>query len=122
MNKRAQSIETALVITAGLLALYFWLHNSWFLRGAMLVSAIGVLWPWAANLLHQGWMLLAQALGWFNSRVLLSILFFAILTPLAWLSRLFGGSSVELKRKPAGETYYAKRDHAYTKADLENLW
>ncbi|MBU6343199.1 MAG: hypothetical protein KGS48_17015 [Bacteroidetes bacterium] len=122
MDNRSKSIETALVITTGLLVLYFWTHFIWMLRIAMLVSAVGVLWPRGAAWIHRGWMLLAEGLGWFNSRVLLSVLFYVVLTPFALLSRLFGSSGIVLKRKPAGETYYAVRDHVYDKSDLENLW
>jgi multisubunit Na+/H+ antiporter MnhG subunit len=122
MEKRYKSLETALVITAGLLVLHYFTHNIWILRVATVVSLIGVLLPSMAALIHKGWMLLAQGLGWFNGRVLLSVLFFAILTPFAWLAKAFGASSMQLKKKEVGESYYIVRDHTYTKEDLENLF
>jgi len=39
---------------------------------------------------NRVWMRLARALGWINSRVLLSILFFAVITPYGALQRLLG--------------------------------
>lgn len=122
MKDRNKSIETALSITAGFLALYLWIGHPRLLYVAFGVAFIGLFWPRAANLLHRGWMLLAEGLGWFNSRVLLSVLFFVFLTPIAWFARALGRSSVELRRRKEGESYYVVRDHAYTREDLEQGW
>ncbi len=122
MDKRAQSLQTVIVIVAGLLVFYVWLHNPWLLRGALAVALTGVFSPWLTAKIHAGWMLLAQGLGWFNGRVLLSAVFFIILTPFAWLARLFGSSSFLLRKKQQEESYYAERNHTYTPEDLEHTW
>lgn len=122
MDNRTKSLETLLTIVAGLLALYFWLKNPWLLRGALAVAATGVFSPWLAAKIHAGWMLLAQALGWFNGRVLLSAVFFVILTPVAWLARRSGSSSFLLRKKKAEESYFTERNHTYEGKDLENTW
>lgn len=122
MDNRSKTLETLLVIVAGLLALFFWLKNPWLLRGALAVAAAGVFSPWLGAKIHAGWMLLAQALGWFNGRVLLSLVFFVVLTPVAWLARRGGASSFLLRKKRADESYFTDRNHAYEPRDLENTW
>ena len=122
MEKRLKSIESCLVITVGLLALFFWIKNPWLLRFALLVGALGAFSPFAAEKIHQGWGLLAKALGWVNGRVLLSLVFFTFLTPIAWLARKFGASSMQLAKKTRQASYYAERDHLYEPKDLENTW
>ncbi|MDO8368660.1 MAG: SxtJ family membrane protein [Saprospiraceae bacterium] len=122
MEKRLKSLESCLVITAGLLVLFFWLKNPWLLRGALAVGVLGALSPWAATKIHQGWTLLARGLGWFNGRVLLSAVFYLFLTPIAWLARKFGASSMQLRKKTSEASYYVARDHRYEPKDLENTW
>ncbi|MBK6933240.1 MAG: hypothetical protein IPH12_21170 [Saprospirales bacterium] len=122
MENRALSLQTVIVIVAGLLALFLWLGNPWLLRSALAVALAGVFSPWLTAKIHAGWMLLAQGLGWLNGRVLLSVVFFIVLTPIAWLARRFGSSSFLLRKKQKEESYYAERNHTYAPEDLENTW
>ena len=115
-------MESCLVITVGLLALFFWLKNPWLLRFALGVGALGAFSPWAAAKIHQGWTLLAQGLGWINGRILLSTVFFLFLTPIAWLARKSGAVGLQIRKKPAEKSYYTERDHLYEPKDLENTW
>jgi Saxitoxin biosynthesis operon protein SxtJ len=122
MNQRLKSIESCLVITVGLMALFFWLKNPWLLRSALLVGALGAFSPWAAEKIHQGWTLLARALGWVNGRILLSAVFFLFLTPIAWLARKAKAMNLQLIKKTGDGSYYVERDHLYESKDLENTW
>lgn len=122
MEKRLKSLESCLVITVGFLFLFLWLKNPWLLRIALVVGALGAFSPWAAAKIHEGWSLLARGLGWFNGRVLLSVVFFLFLTPIAWLARRSGASGLQLRKKTGEGSYYTKRDHRYEPKDLENTW
>jgi hypothetical protein len=123
MHTRTKVLETMLVIVAGLLVLYLWLGNVWLLRIGLLAALIGAFSPWLSARIHTGWMLLAQGLGWLNGRVLLSLVFFLLLTPIAWLARLSGAATgFLLRKKKAEESYYTERGHTYEPKDLENTW
>jgi saxitoxin biosynthesis operon SxtJ-like protein len=68
-------------------------------RAAMIVAAIGVVLvagglvaPAALRLPNRIWWRFATVLGWINSRILLTLFFFAVLTPTGLLMRLFGRS------------------------------
>ena len=57
--------------------------------GVFLVAA-GAIYPRVLKYPSAAWWRFAQALGWVNARVLLSILFFIVLTPLSLLWRITG--------------------------------
>ncbi len=109
-----------LAITTGFLVLFLVFHKPWMLLVAVGAGATGLLLPPLARLVHLGWMKLAHMLGWFNGRVLLGLVFFALLTPIALLRRLGRADGLAL-RKPKG-SLWTVRDHTYTPKDLETPW
>jgi hypothetical protein len=77
--------------------------------------------PPLAKAVEWAWLKLALGLGWINSRIILSIVYFVFLMPIAWLAKLFTKDPLMLKRKDAS-SLYVTRDHEYNKQDLENIW
>ncbi len=120
---REKSLEAVLVICTGLLVLYWIFDNSHFLVAATSIGIAGVLSPFLAGIIAKAWYKLAELLGRINGFILLTILFYLFLTPLAWLSKLFKKDELQLKRKTKAEdSYYIERNHTFTKKDLKNLW
>lgn len=58
------------------------------------------------KLLYRGWMKFAHALGWVNTRILLSLFFFLIITPVAVAMRLLGKDILDQRLDPGTETYW----------------
>lgn len=113
--------KTILVIVTGLLALG-WIFNVPLLaKVAACIGIICIFIPAAAKAIEWLWFKIALGLGWVNSRILLSIIYFVFLLPIAWLSRLFTKDPLALKRG-ARSTLFVTRDHLYTRQDLENIW
>ena len=58
------------------------------------------------------WWRAAHALGWLNTRLLLVLTFFLILTPLGLLARASGWDSLRITRRDKGSGWmpYSKRD------------
>jgi len=56
-----------------------------------------------------GWSRIGHALGWFNSRVLLTVMFFLVLWPIGVISRLFGSDPLERRRRQSMWTAYPER-------------
>lgn len=80
-----------------------WIHGDWDAIGIVL-TAIGaafviaaVLAPRALTPLYRPWMQLAEALGWFNTRVLLILIYYLVVTPIGLVLRLFRRSPLELE-------------------------
>jgi len=57
--------------------------------GVLLICA-GLLAPTLLRVPNRIWWRFATVLGWINSRILLTVVFFAVLTPFGFLLRLFG--------------------------------
>lgn len=115
--------ESILVISTGFLVLFLIFGLQWMIWVAAGVSILGLMSSTIARWIHTGWMKLALALGWINSKILLSIVFFVFLMPVAFLQRLVSGDKLQLKRKKEGEGgYYVERNYTYEKKDLENVW
>lgn len=113
--------KTILVIVTGLLAVGWIFDIPLMAKLAVIIGAVSIFIPAAGRAIEWLWFRLALGLGWVNSRILLSIIYFVFLMPIAWLSRLFTKDPLAIKRNQR-ETLYATRDHLYTGKDLENIW
>lgn len=113
--------KTILVIVTGLLAIA-WIFDIPLLgKIAVVIGAISIFVPAAARGIEWVWFKIALGLGWVNSRILLSVIYFVFLLPIAWLSRLFTKDPLAL-RKDKRATLFVTRDHLYTGKDLEDIW
>ena len=113
--------KTILVIVTGLLIIAWIFTLPVLAKIAVVIGAVAIFIPPAAKGIEWLWFRLALALGWINSRILLSIIYFVFLMPIAWLSRLFTKDPLSLK-KGERESLYVNRNHLYTGKDLENIW
>jgi hypothetical protein len=113
--------KTLLVIVTGLIALSKIFDLPVLINAALIVGLITIFIEAAAKGLEWLWIKLALGLGWINSRVILSIVFFGFLLPMAWFSRWFRNDVLNLKRQN-GSSVYHTRNYKYRKKDLENIW
>jgi hypothetical protein len=94
-----------------------------FLAAASLLLAVALFAGPVARQIARGWLAFGEVLAAVNSRIILGALYFLFLTPIALLSRLSRGDTLQLKRLPgAGRSYWHVRDHAYVRKDIEKLW
>lgn len=121
MPKNYQSKETVLVITVGLLVLYVAYRKPVFLYCALGIGLAGVLSFYLSEKIHWVWNKLSLVLGAVSNRVLLGLVFFLVLTPMAVMRRL--GKKDRLRRYDRGATSsFSKRVRKFEKEDLENTW
>ena len=69
------------------------------------IIAIPVLRPF-----HKLWMMLALAMGFVMSRVILTILYYLVLTPIGLLAKIVGKKFMPLGFDKNEKTYWEKRD------------
>jgi len=78
--------------------------------------------PVAARGFHRAWMGFAEVLGYVNSRILLTILYYLLLTPYGFISRVFGRDPLT-RRGPNQDTYWIKREKTrQTQQQFERLF
>ena len=65
--------------------------------------------PQKFKLAHIVWMALAFSLGYFMSRIILTLLFYLIITPMGLAMRLFGKDLIDKRIEKNKESYWIKR-------------
>jgi hypothetical protein len=75
--------------------------------GALVVS--GLLFPKALKHVYIAWMTMAIVLGFVVARVILTLFFFLVVTPIGWICRLAGKDFLRLKLDPNVQTYWIPR-------------
>ncbi|VAX18025.1 hypothetical protein MNBD_NITROSPINAE01-1078 [hydrothermal vent metagenome] len=66
--------------------------------------------PMALLPLYRLWMKFAMALAWFNTRLLLGITFYFVITPVGLFMRLLGKDLLDLKIDRDAKSYWKKRE------------
>lgn len=59
---------------------------------------------------HSFWMKLASILGWVNTRILLSLFFYFVLTPVGLIMKLFGKNPLDRRLQKERASYWFKRE------------
>jgi saxitoxin biosynthesis operon SxtJ-like protein len=116
MKKRSFRAEREFGLIVG--GIFVLLSGWWLYRGkfadishvllplGVLLVIVGVLLPKALVLPNRAWMLLAEALSFVTTRVILGIVFFLIITPIGVIKRLSGWDP--LNRRGGSRTSYWK--------------
>lgn len=72
--------------------------------------SLGFLVPIILKPIYLVWMIFAVILGWFMTRVILSLLFYLVVTPIGLVLRLLGKDLLELKKQEVQGSYWNFRD------------
>ncbi len=119
LRKFGLTIGGVLVFVAVVLYLYGKPSYFYFLAPGLFIAALGLAIPEMLKPLNKVWMTLAILLGWVMTRVILTILFYLVLTPTGIIARLFGKEFLKLK-KTESKTYWEQREQKpSTKIDYE---
>lgn len=70
----------------------------------------GVTFPMVLKPLQKGWMILALLIGWVMTRVILSLLFYTVLTPIGLLMKITNKDLLKQKLEPAKSSYWHYRE------------
>lgn len=114
-------LESILAITTGLVVIGLIFKIKVLFTIAAIVGICGLILPPVARIIAFLWMKLAMILGYINSRILLSIVFYLFLFPIAMVARLFNKDILQLKPKKSG-SYFSDRDHEYNSEDFKYPW
>jgi len=81
-----------------------------FLAVLVLIFTVGLAAPPLVKPLHKVWMGLAFALGWLVSRVILTLIYFLVVTPIAFVARLSGKRFIDDGFRSEAPSYWKPRD------------
>jgi hypothetical protein len=122
-RKTALLVAGAFAVAA---ALFFWRGRTAAAGVAgtcsLLLVVIGLFIPSLARIFHRAWMKFSFALGYVNSRIILTVIFFLVFVPYKLLSRLFGRDPLQLRRKNAASYWTPKEATRPKKEQFERLF
>jgi hypothetical protein len=116
-----KTYETISILAFFSIAAGLWFHRTGFFYAALIFLFLVVFVKKAATWLAWGWLQFAHLLGTVNTKIILTLIFFLILTPIALMYRLFYGDSLKIKHTTS-ESQWHDRNHTYNKSDLEKAW
>ena len=123
MNSK-NNAKTILIKVIGFLIIgFFFTSNETVSKTLFIICAVislaELISPTLGSYIVWFWNELAHMPGWINTRILLSIVFYVLLLPIAFIYRLTKKDS--LQRKKQRGSIFKERNHMYSKADLENI-
>ena len=93
--------------------------RTWTLFVGIPVLVAGVIFPNTLNTPYTLWMKLGYVLGWFNSRIILGVIFFMVLQPISYLMKAFGYDPLRLKKSKLSSFKESKKGY---RVDLTRIF
>ena len=119
-SPRDRSRDTGLALVLLLLIVHAATRRDGFATAAIAVLVAAMTVPLLFRPASVVWFGLSQALGAVTSKVLLAIVFYAVVTPIGLVRRLLGHDSLRLRVFKAGDaSVMHARGHVYVADDLE---
>jgi hypothetical protein len=109
------------VITVGFLVISLITGKKWMSSVAVVIGLIGAFSPFLSDIIAKGWNKLSEILGKIVPNILLSVIFFLFLFPIALLSKLFLKKDALHLKQPAAGTY-VDINKVFEKKMFENPW
>ena len=75
--------------------------------GCLLIPAVAL--PKSLFWIHRGWMAVGHVLGWINTRIILGLVFYAIVTPIGLIRRWLGKDPMGQQLRPDLDSYRVTR-------------
>jgi hypothetical protein len=108
-------LAVVFLVALGLIGAYFlfWRGSStgYYVIGAGVLLAVSRVFTAFFRRVYLAWVVFALVLGYFVSRVILTILFFGIVLPTGLLMRLFGKDPMDRKFDSAAPSYWIRREN-----------
>lgn len=121
-KKHSPVLETLTPLVLVLLVLHLYFARAGFLYGAIGLLLVMLFVKPLAGVLASWWLKFAGVLAAVNTKVILTLLFYLLLTPIALLFRMFNRNPLRLKADKSLSTYYTVHEHPYSGGDLEKMW
>ncbi|MDA3861858.1 MAG: SxtJ family membrane protein [Melioribacteraceae bacterium] len=119
LKKFGITIGGAFLIVSAVLFIYEKPSAAYFMVFGFVFQILAQTFPLLLLPLQKVWMGISVVLGFIMTRVILSILFYLMITPINFISRLFGKDFLDLKIEKSKKSYWNLRDDEYEKSSSE---
>ena len=120
-NNQNNTDKTILTIVIGFLNVFVVSQWKWALMISLGVGLIGIFSPFLSQKIEWIWMKITLVLSYIVPNILLSVIFYLLLFPIAVLSRIFGKKDVFML-KGGRASIYIIRNKIYEKDDFTHPW
>ena len=115
-----QARDTGLAIVLILLIFLLFRISDKLTMGAIVVLVLTMIWPAFFKLPGRLWFGFSEVLGGIISKILLSLIFFIVLTPMGLLRQKLGSDAMQLKNwKQGDESVFLEKNKTFSAADLK---
>jgi len=112
--------DTGLAMVLILLLFVYFGRYYFLILPAIVVLVLIMTWPAIFRPLARFWFGLSHFLGSIVSKILLTIIFLTVVTPVALLRRMIGADPMWLKKwKQNDDSVFIERNHTYSSSDLK---
>lgn len=119
-QKNKSIYESILVICIGFLVLFYFYKYNWCLYTSIIIGVLSIFSPFVADKIHLFWIKLSNVLGLIMPKVILTLVFFIFLTPVALIYRLRNKDNLQLKNNK--KSMFIDRNHSFIQKDFETTW
>lgn len=120
-TEEVEKYKTILVIVIGMLVIHIITKYNWALYTALAVGLLGAVSEYMAGIINNVWLKIGMVLSYIVPNIILSIIFYVFLTPIAILSRIFGEKN-QLNLKNTEKSIFKVRNTLYSIESFENPW
>jgi Saxitoxin biosynthesis operon protein SxtJ len=93
----------------------------WAVVPGSLLAMAGLVMPGILKHIYQGWMWVGHVMGWVNTRIILGVLFYGIVTPMGLIMKMTGRDPMRRSYEPDALTYRVIR-HPRPASHLKNMF
>ncbi|OGW42624.1 MAG: hypothetical protein A2132_01605 [Nitrospirae bacterium RBG_16_43_11] len=121
-GKRIQDLETIAALAAISLLLYFIFKRDFLIVMSFALLISGLALKKITSKLSDLWLRFSHIIANINNRIILTFVFYILLTPIAVIYRLFSMNPLMLNKDNNKKSYFVDRDIAFKKEDFEKIW
>jgi len=121
IENKLKAKSTVLVIVLGFIIIYAYSKNYNFLRISIIIGLLSVFSDSASLIIDKIWFKISHILSSIVPNILLGLIFYIILFPIALLSRLFKKDD-PLMLSNNKESFFKNKTQKFTNISFENPW
>ena len=121
IENKLKAKSTVLVIVVGFIIIYAYSKNFNFLKVSIIIGLLGVISDKASLFIDKIWFKISHILSLIIPNILLGLIFYLILFPIALLSRLFGNKD-PLSLKNNQKTLFINKNIIFKAKSFEQSW
>ncbi len=118
--KKSKAFETIIVLALVAIIGFLIYEQKWLLYLSLVLLLIPVISIKISIGIAKIWFIFSEYFGLLMNAIIMFICFYLFLVPLSFLQKMFGKN--QLLKKEGGDSYFHKRNHLFTRDDIQKPW